>query len=223
MDDRGLRSIIIAELDFEPGVEAESIGVTVHDGVVTLTGHAPSYAAKVLAEETVRRVKGVRALVEQMEVRRGPEPFSDEALAERAANVLRWTSALPKDAVTVQVEHGAVTLTGEVEHAFQRRIAEQEVRALDGVVNLHNEIALKSRAPKGDIKASIEEALSRNCMRTDGVHLEARDGVVTLTGEVPTWFDQDMAERLAWSAPGVLAVENRLAIVPAQMGDPLDM
>jgi osmotically-inducible protein OsmY len=210
MDDKMLRDDILAELDFEPGVEAEGIGVAVHDGVVTLSGHVKTYREKISAEEAVRRVKGVRAIAEEITVRLGGG-MNDEDLARRVADLLGWISAVPLG-IVAQVSQGMVTLKGEVEHDYQRRIAEQEVRSLKGVTRLSNEITLKARLAPQDLKRRIEEALARNAVETSGVHLDVREGEVTLTGVVRTWFDRAAVERLTWSAPGVRAVDNRLVI-----------
>jgi osmotically-inducible protein OsmY len=210
MDDKTLRDDILAELDFEPGVEAEGIGVAVHHGVVTLSGQVNNHSEKIRAEEAVRRVNGVRAIAEEITVRRG-DGMNDEALAQRVADLLGWISAVPLG-VVAQVEQGAVTLKGEVEHDYQRRIAEQEVRSLNGVTRLRNEIALKPRLAPEDLKRRIEEALARNAVDTSSVRLDVDEGGVTLTGAVRTWFDREAVERLIWSAPGVRAVDNRLVI-----------
>jgi osmotically-inducible protein OsmY len=210
MDDKTLRDGILAELDFEPGVEAGGIGVVVHNGVVTLSGQVKDYGEKIRAEEAVRRVKGVRAIAEEITVRRG-DGMNDEDLAQRVADLLGWISTVPLG-IVAQVQKGTVTLMGEVEHDYQRRIAEQEVRSLKGVTRLCNEITLKSRLAPEDLQRRIEEALARNAVETSGVHLDVREGEVTLTGVVRTWFDREAVERLTWSAPGVRAVDNRLVI-----------
>jgi len=210
MGDKVLRDDILAELDFEPGVEAEGIGVAVHNGIVTLSGQVKNHSEKIRAEEAVRRVKGVRAIAEEITVRRS-DGMNDEDLAQRVADLLGWISAVPLG-VVAQVEQGVVTLKGEVEHDYQRRIAEQEVRSLNGVTHLRNEITLKPRLAPEDLKRRIDEALARNAVETSGVHLDVDEGGVTLTGVVRTWFDREAVERLIWSAPGVRAVDNRLVI-----------
>jgi osmotically-inducible protein OsmY len=213
MDDKMLRDDVLAELDFEPGVEAEGIGVAVHNGVVTLSGQVKTYGEKIRAEEAVRRVKGIRAIAEEITVRGGGDT-TDEDLARRAADLLGWIGAVPLD-VVAQVEKGTLTLKGEVEHDYQRRIAEQEVRSLKGVTRLRNEITLKSRPAPEDLKRRIEEALARNVVETSGVRLDVREGEVTLTGVVRTWSDREAVERVTWAAPGVRAVDNRLVISEA--------
>jgi osmotically-inducible protein OsmY len=194
MDDETLRSRVFSELDFEPSVGAGEITVTVRNGVVTLTGHVSSLAQKLAAKQAVARVRGVRAIAQEIEVTPPQEVRADEDLAQRAANVLAWASALPENAIQVEVAHGVVTLSGEVEWDYQRRVAEQEVRGLAGVIDVKNLITLKFHHPTADIKGRIEEALGRSAMDTKAVRI---------------------TERVAWSVPGVRAVDNRLVIEAA--------
>jgi osmotically-inducible protein OsmY len=215
MDDETLRSRVFSELDFEPSVGAGEITVTVRNGVVTLTGHVSSLAQKLAAKQAVARVRGVRAIAQEIEVTPPQEVRADEDLAQRAANVLAWASALPENAIQVEVAHGVVTLSGEVEWDYQRRVAEQEVRGLAGVIDVKNLITLKFHHPTADIKGRIEEALGRSAMDTKAVRISVEDGVVILAGSVGSWFDSDNTERVAWSVPGVRAVDNRLVIEAA--------
>lgn len=220
MDDETLRSRVFSELDFEPSVSAGEIAVTVRNGVVTLTGHVSSLAQKLAAKQAVARVRGVRAIAQEIEVTPPQEVRADEDLAQRAANVLAWASALPENAIQVEVAHGVVTLSGEVEWDYQRRVAEQAVRGLAGVIDVKNLIALKFHHPTADIKGRIEEALGRNAMDAKGLRVIVEGGDVILAGSVGSWFDSDNAERVAWSVPGVRAVDNRLVIEDAGEEEP---
>jgi osmotically-inducible protein OsmY len=215
MDDETLRRRVFSELDFEPSVGAGEIAVTVRNGVVTLTGHVSSLAQKLAAKQAVARVRGVRAIAQEIEVTPPQEVRADEDLARRAAKVLAWASALPENAIQVEVDHGVVTLSGEVEWDYQRRIAEQEVRGLAGVIDVKNLITLKFHHPAADIKGRIEEALGRSAMDTRALRISVEGGVVILAGRVGSWFDSDNTERVAWSVPGVRAVDNRLVIEDA--------
>jgi osmotically-inducible protein OsmY len=213
MDDKTLRQQLIDELDFEPSIDSANIGVAVDDGVVTLTGHAPTYAQKTMAANVAKRIKGVRAIVQEIDVR---PPFAgegDEDIARRALNVISWDVTIPRDAIKVQVAHGFVTLTGEVDWDYQRRAAEHDVRKLSGVVGVANAIAIKAKTDEGDIKRRIEDALERNAdIEASGVSVEVKDGRVILQGKVRAWYERDVLERAAWSAPGVKSVEDHITV-----------
>src|SRR5687767_14161916 len=144
MNDKTLRQIVIDELDFEPRIDAAHIGVTAEGGVITLTGHVGSYAEKIAAEEAVRRVKGVKAIAEEIEVR---YPFAkktaDDEIAKRAVHILEWDSSIPKNRVEIKVQRGWITLSGEVDWYFQKQAAEHAVRKLTGIVGVNNMISIK--------------------------------------------------------------------------------
>jgi osmotically-inducible protein OsmY len=214
MDDRSLRQNIIDELDWEPGLDAAHIGVAVDDGVVTLTGHVPSYAQRVAAEAAVKRVKGVRAIAQDVEVRfSGPAPESDEDIASRAVSLLRWSVLLPGEAIQARVSNGWITLDGEVEWQYQRRAAEDAVRGLIGVKGVSNLITVKPTAVAADVARSIEEALRRDArLEADRVKVTVDRGKVRLEGRVRSWHERDAVERAAWAAPGVKAVEDHIVI-----------
>jgi osmotically-inducible protein OsmY len=216
-DDETLRRRLVAELDFDPSLDAAHITVAVHNGVVTLTGQVASLAQKEAARAAVTRVRGVRAIAQEIQVLPVRHPESDADLAERVASLLGWTDAVPRGAVTVEVTDGVVTLRGEVEWDYQRRVAEQVVRALADVVDVRNAVALKFRHPPADIQGRIEEALARHALAANDVRVTAKGGQVTLSGRVNSWFDGDLAERVAWSVPGVGGVCNNLTI--ANRGD----
>lgn len=214
MDDKFLRQSIVDELDWEPGVEAAHIGVAVENGVVTLTGHVPSYAQLIAAETAVKRVKGVRAIAQDIEVRLGGAAAqSDEDIASRAVNLMKWSALLPVMAVQVKVTKGWITLTGEVEWNYQRRAAEDAVRFLAGVKGVSNLIAVKSKAVAGDVVRSIEEALKRDArLEAQRIKVTVENGKVRLDGHVHSWSERDAAERAAWAAPGVRNVEDHVSI-----------
>jgi len=213
MDDKTLRQQVIDELDFEPSVDSANIGVAADNGVVVLTGHVSTYAQKTMAANVAKRVKGVKAIVQEIEVR---PPFAgegDEDIARRALNVIGWDVTIPRDVIKVQVSHGFVTLTGEVDWDYQRRAAEHDVRKLSGVVGVANAIAIKAKTDEGDIQRRIEEALKRSAqIEAGGVRVEVKDGKVILEGKVRAWYERDVLERAAWSAPGVKTVEDRVTV-----------
>ena len=214
MSDLSLRQTIIDELDFEPSVNAAHIGVAVDNGVATLSGHVSSYAEKLAAEKAVKRVKGVRAIAQEIEVR-FPEDkkTADDEIALRAANILQWNSVVPPGRVKIKVQDGWVALNGEVDWQFQRSAAEKMVRRLSGVAGVLNSITLKPRVQPADVKRKIEDALTRNAaVEADKIRVRVFDGgKVALEGLVHDWQERDAVGRAAWSVPGVVRVEDHLA------------
>ena len=213
--DTQLQQDVLDELDFEPSVNAAHIGVTAKNGVITLSGHAASYAEKIAAEEAARRVKGVHAIAQEIEVRYpSDKKTSDDEIAARALSVLRWNAVVPYEAVQIKVQDGWVTLLGEVEWQFQRVAAESGIRRLSGVAGVINQITLKSRVEAKDVESKIEEALKRSAeIEARGIHVSSLGGgKVALEGKVHDWQEREAVKRAAWSAPGVLAIEDRLQI-----------
>ncbi|RWB69794.1 MAG: BON domain-containing protein [Mesorhizobium sp.] len=215
MSDSILKQDIIDELDFEPSIDAADIGVAVDDGIVTLTGHVPTYAQKVKVEDVVRNVKGVKAIAQEIEVRPfGTHKTADDEIAKRAVNTIAWHTSIPGGAVQISVQSGWIKLTGKVEWQYQKSAAEDAVRHLAGVIGVTNQIEIKPRPSTHDIKQRIENALKRNA------ELEAQEikvnvlgnGAVRLEGRVHAWSERRAAERAAWSAAGVKTVEDRITI-----------
>jgi osmotically-inducible protein OsmY len=214
MDDRTLRQQVIDELDWEPTVDAANIGVAANNGVVTLTGHVPSYAQLIAAEAAVRRVKGVQAIAQEIEVRfAGAASHSDEDIANRAVLLLKWSAEIPKEAIQVKVAKGWISLTGEVEWQYQRQAAEDSVRSLTGVKGVSNLIVVRPRVVAQDVGRAIEAALKRDArVEAQAIKVIVKDGKVRLEGRVRSWHEREAAERAAWAAPGVEAVEDHLVI-----------
>lgn len=214
MDDITLRQDIIDELEFEPSIDAADIGVAVEDGVVTLTGHVSTYAQRATAEDVVRRVKGVRGIAQEIEVRLfGAKSMADDEIAKRALYTINWNTTVPKNAVLVKVQQGWVTLTGEVGWQYQRTAAAEAVRNLDGVLGVNNCIEVKPRASVSDVKKRIEDALKRNAeLESNAIHVDVLNDKVILKGKVNAWAERSAAERAAWSAPGVREVEDQLEV-----------
>lgn len=214
-EDRQLRQRVLAEVEWEPSVDAAHIGVAAKGGVVTLTGHAATYAEKLAAEQAARRVRGVKAIAQEIEVRLPSErKTADDEIAERALRILAWDTAVPKDAVSVKVEKGWVTLSGDVDWQFQRVAAEHDVHKLTGVLGIANSIRVKPKAQPADIRHRIEEAFRRDAVLDAGrvtVNVAA-GGRVELGGRVHSWREREAAEHAAWAAPGVTAVEDRIAV-----------
>jgi osmotically-inducible protein OsmY len=215
MSDLTLRQTVLDELEFEPSVDAAHIGVTVKDGVVTLSGHVSSYAEKVAAERAVRRVKGVQAIAQDIDVRYPEDQkTADDEIALRALNILRWSSVVPSGSVLVKVQDGWVTLSGQVNWQYQRSAAESQIRRLSGVKGVVNSIAIKPSVQPTDIRRKIEDALKRNAeIQAQAIRISVEDGGrVGLEGNVHDWRERQVAENAAWSVPGVVRVDDRLHI-----------
>ena len=212
--DSQLQQAVIDELGWEPSVDAAHIGVSVHDGVVTLNGHVETYWQKSAAEKATARVKGVKAVAEEIHVKL---PFNikrdDEDIAAAAVDRLVWDSSVPRDAVKVNVEDGFVTLSGEVDWNFQKEAAALDVSALHGVVGVSNQLLIKPRVDALNVSDSITRALKRSWYYDPNtIKVTAPGGSIKLTGKVTTWNARDLAETAAWSAPGATSVENDIRV-----------
>lgn len=214
-EDLQLQKMVIDELEFEPSVQAAHIGVSVRDGVVTLSGHVESYAEKFAAERAARRIRGVKAIAQELEVQL---PFehktADDEIAARAVHLLDWDVAIPRGRISVKVEHGIVTLNGAVDWAYQRAEAEYDVRKLTGVKGVINDIMIVPRADIEDVRAKIRAALERNAeLEANNITVSVADGKVTLGGKVKAWTEREAAERAAWSVAGVRQIEDHIELV----------
>jgi osmotically-inducible protein OsmY len=217
MDNIQLRQDTLDELDFEPSIDATKIGVAVSEGVVTLTGHVSSYAEKIAAEEAVRRVKGVRALANEIEVRYpGEKKTSDDEIAKRALNILTWNEVIPEEAIQVIVEKGWVTLRGQVPWQYQKKAAEDAVRKLTGVSGISNNVVIKPSVLAADVEQKIESALTRHAeVEAAAIQVTVLEkNRVLLEGKVDNWDERQAVENAAWSVGGVESVDDRLIIAP---------
>ena len=214
MNDKSLRQDIIDALDWDPSVDSASIGVTVNKGVAVLTGHVSNYAQKLNAERVAKRMKGIVAVADEIEVRYPGSPsHTDEDIAHRAVQVLNWDVMLPDDAVKVKVSKGWVTLEGQLDWQYQRRAAEADIRKLGGVIGVTNQITLKTRVQPADVSHRIEAALKRDAeLEAHRVQVSVIDGKVTLAGKVHSWHEREAVEQAVWSAPGVRTIVDNLSI-----------
>lgn len=212
--DSPLKKSVLDELAWEPTVDAAHIGVAAKDGIVTLTGHVTNYTEKLAAERVAKRVKGVRAIVEELEVKLpSVDGRSDEDIAASALSLLRWHAGLPADRFQLKVEKGDVTLSGEVSWQYQRSMAEEDVRKIRGVRSVINTIIVKPSVQPFEVKRKIDDALQRNAeLEASHISVSADGSKVTLSGHVHTWHERDLAEQAAWSAPGVTVVTDHLRI-----------
>lgn len=211
-----LQRDVLDELKWEPSVDAAQIGVTARDGVVTLTGHVPSYTEKVAAGDATQRVLGVQAVANDLEVQpHGTGRRDDADIARAAVDALRWRSTIPGEGIKVAVSKGWITLEGDVEWFFQKNSAEEAVRHLLGVRGVINDIAVKPKASAAEVRSRIESAFRRTAeLEAEKVRVETRDGKVTLRGTVRSWSERQEAERTAWAAPGVSSVVNQITVAP---------
>lgn len=214
--DRELQEQILAALEWEPGVDAAGIGVSVSDGVATLQGTVTTYLQRSTAERAVRHVFGVRGIANELQVSpTAGMSRTDSAIAEAVANALEWDSAVPDNTVKPTVSNGWVTLNGTVSWQFQKSAAERAAQRLYGVKGVTNAITLKPQARSADVKTKIENAFKRSAeIDAQRIKVETIDGGVILTGAVHSLSERDEAERAAWSAPGVVRVDDRLTIAP---------
>jgi len=212
--DLTLQEDVAEELAFDPSVDAAAIGVAAKDGVVTLTGKVPSFSDKFAAEKAAKRVAGVRGIAPEIEVVLPAFRRRDDAdIAAAALNVLQWNDTIPRDAITIKVEQGWLTLEGHVEWQFQKENAERAVRHLIGVRGVFNAITVTPRVKSIDVENKIRKTFERSAdIDASRVYAETHDGTVTLRGAVRTWSERDDASRAAYAVPGVSTVENLTAV-----------
>jgi osmotically-inducible protein OsmY len=211
--DSDLKQAVLDELVWEPSIVAAHIGVTAEAGVVTLTGHVDNYPAKAAAEMAAGRVKGVKAVAEELEVRLpGHIKRGDDEIAAAAIERLGWNISLPLNAVKVKVQKGWVTLSGQLEWNYQREYAADEIRNLSGVTGVSDQLTITPRLNATDIGRNITKALHRAWYDPKTINVSATGGKIELSGTVHSWHDREEAETTAWAAPGATSVLNNITI-----------
>ena len=216
MTDKDLKQNVETALEWEPSLDARDIGVAVDAGVVTLRGNVTSYTEKLEAERVTLAVYGVKAVANDLVVHISDIlKRTDTEIAHAAVNAIGWHSLIPKDRITVTVTNGWLELHGTADYQYQRDAAYRAVRNLIGVTGITNKVTVKSNLKASDVRAQIEAAFRRSAeVDARRINVAASDGTVILTGNVHSWAERRQAERAAWAAPGVIQVDDRLAIVP---------
>lgn len=212
--DSQIKNDVLDELAWETSIDETEIGVIVENGIVTLSGVVNDYAKKVAAEKAAKRVSGVKAVAEDIEVKYGDAyKKTDKEIAKAAVNALQWNTSVPHNKVMVKVEDGWVYLTGEVMWEYQRNAAKKAVEDLLGVKYVSNNITIKQEVKIGDIKTKISKAFERAAdIEAKNIRVEVDGHTVTLKGTVHTLAEKDEARRAAYQAPGVYSVKNELKI-----------
>jgi osmotically-inducible protein OsmY len=217
MNDKELQAAVIRELEWDPRIDTAHIGVSAKEGAVTLTGHVRSYPEKLAAVRAAERVYGVKAVADEIKVKLpGSSHRDDSTLAEEIARELSWNSLVP-DTVDAEVRNGFVTLRGDVAWSFERDAAERAVRNVIGVTGVSNLIVVKPRAKPtpSEVEQRVAEAIKRMAdLDSRSIWATTTNGTVHLHGTVHTFYEKQLAENAAKSAPGVAEVDNEIAVVP---------
>lgn len=212
--DRMIQEDVLAELGFDPSIDEAKIGVAVDNAVVTLTGEVTTFAEKLRAEKAALRVRGVRAVANDLTVETtAPHKKTDSEIAQDVVRCLGLWVSVPSEAIKVLVDNGLVTLEGNVEWDHQRRAASRAVSELSGVKGVFNDIAVRPHVAPRDVKRKITAAFHRSAqLDADNIQVDVEGTRVTLRGSVSSWAEKNSATRTAWAAPGVTEVRNLLVV-----------
>jgi osmotically-inducible protein OsmY len=214
--DREIERDVKEELEWNPDLDATDIAVSAKNGVVTLVGFVKSYTDKYEAEAAAKRVAGVVGVANDLEVRMpSVDERPDPEIARAAVAAIKAQLPISAERIKVVVKSGWVTLEGQVEWQYQKNTAETAVRRIKGVKGVSNLVQLKPRAEPSEIKKKIMDAFKRNAeVDANRIVVEANGSEVILEGTVRSWIEREEAERVAWSAPGVTKVEDRIVVAP---------
>ena len=212
--DEELKIDVLAELEFDPSVKVSDIGVLVKDGTVTLNGYAMSYGERFAAVRSAKRVAGVKAIADDIEVKLADSSHRTDAdIAAAAVHQINWNSTIPKGIAEVTVRDGWITLQGEFEWWHEKNATEDAVSHLAGVKGVTNLITLKPIDALVNVEATLKAALMRSSLLdADKIQVEASGSEVILLGKVRSYTEREEAERIAWSATGVNSVDNQLEV-----------
>ncbi len=205
---------VMEEIKWDPLLTVSEIGVAVKDGIVTLSGHVDSYYKKMAAENATKKVFGVKALAEDIQVGISPNnKRTDTEIAEAIVNALRWHSVVQEEKIKIKVEDGVVKLEGEVEWEYQRTNIKSTVARIAGVCWVNNLITVKPAIMPSDVVQKIKSAFQRSAnIDASNINAEVVGSKVILTGIVRSFAEKQDAENAAWAAPGVAIVDNKLII-----------
>lgn len=211
--DHELQKRVLEQLDFDPAIDSSHIGVAAHDGIVTLTGHVPSYRHKVRAAAAAGIVKGVDGVVDALTVELpGHRETPDEIVARRAHERLAHNADVPIERIHLSVADGVVTLRGDVDWEFQRAAAANDLHQLGCVRGVRNEVTIKPPVEAIEASESVRRALTRCGFGSDTIDVRTVGSEVRLSGAVTSWSERRLAEEAAWSLPGVSQVDNRITV-----------
>jgi VCBS repeat-containing protein len=205
---------VMEELKWEPFLSASDIGVSVKNGIVTLSGQVDAYSKKIAAEKSAKNVTGVKAIAEDIQIGVSPtHDKTDTEIAEAVLNALKWHTAVQEEKIKIKVEDGNVRLDGEVEWEYQRSNAKTAIENLSGVKSVINFITVKAKVIAADVKEKIIDAFHRSAtIDAACIKPEITGNKVTLLGKVRSVSEKEDAESAAWNAPGVTTVENKLLV-----------
>jgi len=215
--DSEIKKDIQAELKWDPKIKETEVGVIIKDGAVTLTGVVSNFSQKKAAKNVAKRIRGVRAIADDMEVELPHQAAgSDKDIAERIAHIFEWNAHIPGDDIKAEVRNGCVTLSGKVDWQYQREAAKRQIEFISGVKSINNNIILRKHLKASDLKNKIVKALHRHAkIEANHVSVLAEGDMVTLSGHVDTYFEKELIENTVWAAQGVNKVIDKLIVAPS--------